>query len=1214
MNNTYKLLLNSRIHAWVVASELAKGHKKTKRMAGAGLLLTLLASGMAYADPALNALPAGEVVASGSATFNRTPDNRLIVRQSTDKLITNWSSFDIGGNARAIFVQPNASSIALNRVNSASASQIFGKLDANGQLFIVNPNGVTFGSTAQVNSGALLASSLNIRDNDFLNGNLTFERGTARGQVLNQGSLKAVTGNVTLLSATIQNQKNITSDTGNIFLVNADTARVFDHNVSIVQPVSMISLIRNMGTLTATRLEAHKGQVLLLGDQANDRNKVELRGSINAENIWIKGNDIRVTGALATTGNTTLQASHTVEIAAPVNMNGLQRLFSLSHATGGLSFSGQDKINIADAATQVRINGDFYKVVNDLNQLAAIGTSTATLAARYVLGKDIDASASAAMNAGLGWNPLGTFKGSLHGLGHQLAGLNINRPSEDRVGLFSAMDGAAVQYLNLTGFNVQGNNDVGGLAGFVRSSVVDNVSIQGSVSGNMRVGGLAGYSTASRYERIQTTGFVHGMGSRLGGMLGYNSGGSIEYGVSSSQVTGVNSASIGGLVGYNNNADIFFSYSNATLQRTGTISGSPENGMGGLVGLHNGGTIYYGRSDASITGVGPIGGLVGSNAGVIDHGLSTATLNFSGQLPSAALSGGVGGLVGYNAGAGTIINSQANAQFKAGAGGGFGGGLAGENWGVVDSSSVAWADQAAATPSSIGGLVYFNGSSGIVRNSQSSGNITATGGAAGLVYDNQGTVRDSSSTAVVSALQGGAGGLVNINSATLFNLTSYGNVRGASNVGGAIGINYATEGDTVSNIQAYGKVTGTGSNIGGFVGFNQTNSVMSNNRAYGAVSGVANVGGFVGWNTIRFYGQDPLTGIISEALASGNVSGQTNVGGFVGLNSAYIEYGHASGNAVGVGGTGAAAFAGQNSGTIRGSDASGKASYGFVRLNNNGASIINGIASGLAQEAGFAGANSGLITQSYSYSTGTPMYGFAGSNSSTGVISDSITTANASNAGFAGSNSGQINNSLAMGQVDGTSQNMIAGFVGLNDASGVINDSYATGNVKGRYYVGGLVAENRGSINRSYATGNVNGQRYVGGLVGANTDYHSRYVNYRGVINDSYAHGKVKGIDIVGGLAGLSDGDINRSYASGLVTANTNGGGLAGFGGAGTGVVMQSYWDIDSTGLLSSNGGTGLNSEQMRQASSFVGWDINADPLGTSIWYIDEGTKPPVLR
>ena len=1214
MNKVYRLLWNAVLQQWVVASELAKGRKKSGKLKGAVLLVTLLCSGIASADPALNALPDGEQIASGRASLNRLIAGRLLINQHSDKLISNWNSFDIGANASVIFKQPAATSIALNRITGANASQVFGKLDANGQVFIVNPNGVTFGSTAQVNAGGILASSLNIRDNDFLADNLQFERGNARGQVLNQGNLKATTGNVTFLSGTIQNQKNITSDTGNIFLVNADSAQVYVHNVAVSQPASMISLIRNTGTLTATRVEAHKGQVLLLGSQNNDRNKVELRGSINAENIWVKGNDIRVTAALATTGNTTLEASHIVEVAGPLNINGAQRLFSLSHTTRGLSFSGQGKINIADAATQVRINGDFYKVVNDLNQLAAIGSSTATLADRYVLGKDIDASSSASMNGGLGWAPLGSFKGKLHGLGHQISSLTINRPAEDRVGLFSAVDAATVQYLNLTGFNIQGNNDAGGLAGFVRNSSVDNIAIQGSVSGNMRVGGLAGYSLASRYERIQTAGTVYGLGTRLGGMLGYNNGGSIEYGVSSSAVTGVNSASIGGLVGYNNNADIFFSYSNATLRRTGSITGSPENGMGGLVGLQQGGTIYYGRSDASITGVGPIGGLVGSNAGVIDHGLSGATLDASGQWPSFLLTSGVGGLVGYNAGAGTIINSQANAQFKAGAAGGFGGGLAGENWGVVDSSSVAWADQAV-LPSSVSGLVYYNGSSGIVRNSQSSGNISATGGAAGLIYTNEGILRDSSSTAVVSALQGGAGGLVNFNLGTLFNLTSYGNVSGASSVGGAIGTNYAGGDDSVGNIQAYGNVTGTGSNIGGFVGFNQTNAVMTNNRAFGAVSGVSNVGGFVGQNQVSSMGQNPLTGAISQAVASGNVSGQSNVGGFVGLNNAYIEYGHARGNATGDANSGGAgAFAGRNNGIIRGSDASGAARYGFVWLNNSGASIINGIANGSAQEAGFAGGNSGLITQSYSYSTGTPVYGFAGSNSSTGVISDSIATANAILAGFAGSNSGQINNSMAIGQVNGASENSVAGFVRLNTASGVINDSYAVGNVKGRYYVGGLVAENQGSINRSYASGNVNGQRYVGGLVGANTDYHSRFANYRGVITDSYASGKVKGIDIVGGLVGLSDGDIQRSYSTGLVTANSNGGGLAGFGGAGTGVVSQSYWDADSSGWVNSNGGTGLNSEQMHQASSFSGWDISTDPLGSSIWYIDEGTNPPVLR
>ena len=75
-----------------------------------------------------------------SSIFNKDKNNKLTVNQNTDKLITNWSSFNIGKDATVQFVQPSSTSSALNRVTSSDPSYIFGTLQANGKIILINPN------------------------------------------------------------------------------------------------------------------------------------------------------------------------------------------------------------------------------------------------------------------------------------------------------------------------------------------------------------------------------------------------------------------------------------------------------------------------------------------------------------------------------------------------------------------------------------------------------------------------------------------------------------------------------------------------------------------------------------------------------------------------------------------------------------------------------------------------------------------------------------------------------------------------------------------------------------------------------------------------------------------------------------------------------------------------------------------------------------------
>lgn len=111
-------------------------------------------------------------VTGGNATATITADT-LRVQQTTDTAILNWQSFNVSADGKVIFQQPSSTSIALNRIFQDSPSQIFGTVTANGQIYLLNPNGIVFGSTARVNVGGLLASSLNISDDTFKAGLLS---------------------------------------------------------------------------------------------------------------------------------------------------------------------------------------------------------------------------------------------------------------------------------------------------------------------------------------------------------------------------------------------------------------------------------------------------------------------------------------------------------------------------------------------------------------------------------------------------------------------------------------------------------------------------------------------------------------------------------------------------------------------------------------------------------------------------------------------------------------------------------------------------------------------------------------------------------------------------------------------------------------------------------------------------------------------------------
>jgi hypothetical protein len=195
---------------------------------------------------------------------------------------------------------------------------------------------------------------------------------------------------------------------------------------------------------------------------------------------------------------------------------------------------------------------------------------------------------------------------------------------------------------------------------------------------------------------------------------------------------------------------------------------------------------------------------------------------------------------------------------------------------------------------------------------------------------------------------------------------------------------------------------------------------------------------------------------------------------------------------------------------------------------------------------------------------------------------------------------GSIDTSFSTGTVSGDDN--VGGLVGDNSAN--ITNSYSTCTVNGDEYVGGLVGENYlSSIISSYSTGTIDGNSSVGGLVGLNS----------GSITACYSNCVVNGYSYVGGLAGRNEGNIAISYSNGKVKGiGWDAGGLVGYNYYGG--ITSSFWDMETSGQVASDGGTGLTTVEMQDITIFLnaGWDIVDENFnGTcDYWQISSGDYP----
>ena len=182
--------------------------------------------------PYVHASPTGGTVVGGAGSITQSGTNTTI-NQTTQNMAINWQSYNVNANERVQYIQPNTSSISLNRILSADGSTIAGRIDANGHVILVNPNGILFTPTATINVGGIIASGLDISPSDFMNGNYIFNEVLGSdGGVINSGIINAATGgNVALIGRHVENNGLISANLGTVNLAaGKEAVLTFDNN------------------------------------------------------------------------------------------------------------------------------------------------------------------------------------------------------------------------------------------------------------------------------------------------------------------------------------------------------------------------------------------------------------------------------------------------------------------------------------------------------------------------------------------------------------------------------------------------------------------------------------------------------------------------------------------------------------------------------------------------------------------------------------------------------------------------------------------------------------------------------------------------------------------------------------------------------------------------------------------------------------------------
>jgi filamentous hemagglutinin family protein len=324
----------------------ARRLQRALRRKGHGIALTPLAVivGWSMMGQVALANPTGGQVVGGSATIGNGSGGTLNIFQQTDRAIINWQGFSIGANETVNFLQPSAGSVTLNRVLGNDPSAIFGRLNANGTVMLVNPNGIVFGPTSRVDVGGLIATTSNIRDNDFMAGRYEFSQASpfTHAAVENQGHISIRdSGLAALVAPRVRNSGVIEARLGRVALGAANTFTLDFHGdgllsfgagsaITETEPGSgalvtnsgeiradggsvlltaravkgvIDNVINTDGLISATTVASENGRIVLSGGNAGT---VAIGGRIDASGASGQGGTVVATGEHVTVAKGTV--------------------------------------------------------------------------------------------------------------------------------------------------------------------------------------------------------------------------------------------------------------------------------------------------------------------------------------------------------------------------------------------------------------------------------------------------------------------------------------------------------------------------------------------------------------------------------------------------------------------------------------------------------------------------------------------------------------------------------------------------------------------------------------------------------------------------------------------------------------------------------------------------------------------------------------------
>ena len=757
MNRIYRLVWGHELNDWVVVAETSRGRGKgsSRKLIAAALLLNA-----AFAQAA----PEGGQVVSGAGSVARSGATTTI-NQASQNLSLNWKSFNIAPTETVNFVQPSASAIAVNRISDTNGTQILGRVNANGQVYLINPNGVLFGAGAQINVGALVASTLDLNDASLGSNSRSFS-GNGTGSVINLGSINATGANgtggfVALLGNSVSNQGNISAPQGTLALGSGSAATLTFQNNSLVKmqidrsvlnnltenggviradgglvlmsagakDALLASVVNNTGVIEARTVANHAGNIILLGGMA--AGTVNVAGTLDASApnggnggfietsaAHVKVADAAIISTAAPQGKTgswlidptdfTIAASGGDMSGATLGNLLATNSVKIQTASGSTGTLGDISVNDAVSwGTNNRLTLDAYRNIN-INQAITATGSTGSLALLY----------------GQGAAPEGnTATYNIHAAVNLSAGQN-----------FSTTQGS---YGTTKAFTV-----INSLGDAASTSTTDLQGISGNVAGNYAMGSNINAAGTSAWN--SNTGFTP-----IAGFTGTMDG-------------------------------LGHSISNLVINRAGVASV-------GLIGTAGAGAV--------IQNIGLVGGYTAGGAGT-------------------------GALVG-SGGTSTVINSYATGNVNGAASTG---GLVGTMTSGNISNSYATGNVNNGAAASVGGLLG-SGTTGNISNSYATGSVTGGAGAGGLVGAiTSGNINNSYATGVVFGAAGSGGLVGTITTGNIYNTYATGSVKGDAGTGGLVGV--GTTG-VITNSYAAGLISGTGAGRGGLIGSTSAAHVSS---------------------------------------------------------------------------------------------------------------------------------------------------------------------------------------------------------------------------------------------------------------------------------------------------------------------------------------------------------------------------------------------------